>query len=134
MITHRLTKPAPIITLGMLVHCPCKKACFMRPLFLGNHIKLIPHHKFHAGNLLTLPYLESKINVPFCSQNLVSRSRLIQSLNRIFQPGIQVGLVLAPAGFGKTSLLAEWIKNIPGDPACTSRPCDEVTFSGCKLV
>ncbi|MCC6175686.1 MAG: AAA family ATPase [Chloroflexi bacterium] len=52
--------------------------------------------------------LETKLYAPRWSRGLVPRSRLTERLNR----GAESKLVLvsAPAGFGKTTLLAEWLK------------------------
>ncbi|MEO1387194.1 MAG: LuxR C-terminal-related transcriptional regulator [Cyanobacteria bacterium J06634_6] len=52
-----------------------------------------------------LPLLETKLYYPKWSADLVSRLRLI---NRI-HPQRKLTLILAPAGFGKTTLLAEWV-------------------------
>lgn len=56
-----------------------------------------------------LPLLETKLYRPAWSADLVSRSRLI---DRIY-PQRKLTLVSAPAGFGKTTLLAEWIAAVP---------------------
>jgi LuxR family maltose regulon positive regulatory protein len=41
---------------------------------------------------------------------LVQRSRLIERLNECIRPGCRLTLISAPAGFGKTTLLANWIR------------------------
>ncbi len=53
------------------------------------------------------PLLETKLYVPKWRPGLVSRPRLIERLDQ----GIErkLTLVSAPAGFGKTTLLAEWV-------------------------
>ena len=56
-----------------------------------------------------LPLLETKLYLPKCSASLVSRPNL---LARIRQER-KLTLVSAPAGFGKTTLLAEWIASVP---------------------
>jgi LuxR family maltose regulon positive regulatory protein len=40
---------------------------------------------------------------------MVSRPRLIERLNKGLLPGCKLTLICAPAGFGKTTLLSEWI-------------------------
>ena len=57
------------------------------------------------------PLLETKLYVPKWRPGLVPRARLIEHLDR----GIErkLTLVSAPAGFGKTTLLAEWIAATP---------------------
>ncbi|MEO1593103.1 MAG: LuxR C-terminal-related transcriptional regulator [Cyanobacteria bacterium J06632_22] len=52
-----------------------------------------------------LPLLETKLYRPKWSADSVSRPRLIARIN----PKCKLTLVSAPAGFGKTTLLSEWI-------------------------
>jgi len=54
------------------------------------------------------PILETKIYIPAPPQTLVQRARLVQRLNE----GMKCKLILisAPAGFGKTTLLSDWIQ------------------------
>ncbi|MBE9046376.1 helix-turn-helix transcriptional regulator [Pleurocapsales cyanobacterium LEGE 10410] len=59
-----------------------------------------------------LPLLETKLYLPKWSADLVSRPRLV---NRI-HPKRKLTLVSAPAGFGKTTLLAEWVATMPTRP------------------
>jgi LuxR family transcriptional regulator, maltose regulon positive regulatory protein len=54
-----------------------------------------------------LPLLESKLHVPRRRRGVVGRARLAQRLDRDALPAVV--LVSAPAGFGKTTLLAEWL-------------------------
>ncbi|MEL7333798.1 MAG: LuxR C-terminal-related transcriptional regulator [Cyanobacteria bacterium J06560_2] len=64
-----------------------------------------------------LPLLETKLYHPKWSAKRVSRPRLIGQM----QPPRKLTLVCAPAGFGKTTLLAEWIATVPtGDVAWVS--------------
>ena len=53
------------------------------------------------------PLLETKLHVPGRRSELVSRPRLSERLHRGL--GGKLILVSAPAGFGKTTLLAEWL-------------------------
>ena len=53
------------------------------------------------------PLLEAKFHVPRRRQGLVSRPRLIERFGRGGEPALT--LVSAPAGFGKTTLLTEWL-------------------------
>jgi len=53
------------------------------------------------------PLLETKLYVPTSRSGLVPRPRLSQRLQRGL--GCKLMLVSAPAGFGKTTLLAEWL-------------------------
>ena len=58
-----------------------------------------------------IPLVETKLYVPKWRPGLVSRPRLIERLHQ----GIErkLTLVSAPAGFGKTTLLAEWVAAAP---------------------
>ena len=53
------------------------------------------------------PLLETKLHVPRPRTGLVARSRLSQRLGRGAETALT--LVSAPAGFGKTTLLTEWL-------------------------
>jgi len=57
--------------------------------------------------VVTTPLLETKFYVPSSHRALVPRPRLIQRLDRAVAS--KLTLVCAPAGFGKTTLLAEWL-------------------------
>ena len=50
--------------------------------------------------------LVTKLNPPVRHEQTVERPRLMQSLTA--RPGVRLNLVAAPAGFGKTTLLALW--------------------------
>jgi LuxR family transcriptional regulator, maltose regulon positive regulatory protein len=53
------------------------------------------------------PLLQTKFYAPRWRRGLVQRQRLIAGLNAGAQS--KLTLVSAPAGFGKTTLLAEWL-------------------------
>lgn len=59
------------------------------------------------------PVLASKLTVPAVRQGHVARPRLVERL-RTFAPR-RLTLLAAPAGFGKTTLLAEWVEGEPPD-------------------
>lgn len=59
--------------------------------------------------------LATKFHIPHTHSNLVARPHLIERLNNGVQRGHRLTLVSAPAGFGKTTLVANWI-----DAFCTS--------------
>src|SRR5918993_1586409 len=59
------------------------------------------------------PLLETKLHVPRRRRGLVARPRLIERLR--LQPEPELILVSAPAGFGKTTLLAEWLAAVSAD-------------------
>ena len=56
---------------------------------------------------ISSPLLETKLFIPRPRPGLVSRPRLIKRLNQASKG--KLTLVSAPAGFGKTTLLAEWL-------------------------
>jgi len=56
-----------------------------------------------------VPLLKTKLHVPPVRPELVSRPRLIERLNEGLRPGCTLTLVSAPAGYGKTTLLGEWV-------------------------
>ena len=55
------------------------------------------------------PFLRTKLFVPSVRANLVPRPRLIERLNQGLELGHKLTLVSAPAGFGKTTLVSEWV-------------------------
>src|SRR5437867_10515809 len=59
------------------------------------------------------PLLETKLYVPSRRTGVVRRPRLSEYLNRGAES--KLTLVSAPAGFGKTTLLAEWLAAAPAD-------------------
>ena len=58
------------------------------------------------------PLVATKLYVPKLRGDLVARPRLLERLRRA---GSRLTLVSAPAGFGKTTLLAEWLDTTSGD-------------------
>jgi ATP/maltotriose-dependent transcriptional regulator MalT len=59
------------------------------------------------------PLLETKLHVPRGSRGLVPRQRLRDRLSAGAESALT--LISAPAGFGKTTLLTEWLAAVPGD-------------------
>ena len=57
------------------------------------------------------PLLETKLYIPRVRRGLVTRPRLSERLSRGGES--KLTLVSAPAGFGKTTLLAEWLASTP---------------------
>jgi LuxR family maltose regulon positive regulatory protein len=55
------------------------------------------------------PLLATKLHIPPLRPNLVPRPRLIQQLDGGLRLGCKLTVVSAPAGYGKTTLVAEWI-------------------------
>ncbi|MCU1515537.1 MAG: ATP-dependent transcriptional regulator, MalT-like, LuxR family, partial [Pseudarthrobacter sp.] len=59
------------------------------------------------------PLIATKLFVPQTRPNVVARPRLLERLQR--GAGARLTLVSAPAGFGKTTLLAEWLGTMQSD-------------------
>ncbi len=57
---------------------------------------------------MTPPLLATKLYLPRMRPNRVGRPHLMERLRQGLLPGCQLVLVSAPAGFGKTTLAAEW--------------------------
>jgi LuxR family maltose regulon positive regulatory protein len=59
--------------------------------------------------VVTVPLLATKLYVPPSRRRVVLRPRLIERLNEGLAAGHKVTLVSAPAGFGKSTMVAEWV-------------------------
>ncbi len=59
--------------------------------------------------------LRTKLFIPAVRPNLVPRPQLILRLNQGLQLGHKLTLVSAPAGFGKTTLVREWVGDLTKD-------------------
>src|SRR3954454_7452715 len=64
------------------------------------------------------PLLETKFHVPRRGRGVVPRPRLIEGLTRRAESALT--LVSAPAGFGKTTLLTEWLAAAPAGERCAA--------------
>ncbi|MBN1400186.1 MAG: hypothetical protein JXA74_05075 [Anaerolineae bacterium] len=71
--------------------------------------------------------LETKIEAPRLRPNLVARPHLTAHLHEGLRAGLRLTLVSAPAGFGKTTLLAEWLGAGP-DTNAIARPVAWLTL------
>jgi LuxR family maltose regulon positive regulatory protein len=60
---------------------------------------------------MATPLLTTKLYIPPTRPELISRPRLIERLNAGLHQ--KLTLISAPAGFGKTTLLSEWINQYP---------------------
>ncbi len=79
--------------------------------------------------------LQTKLFIPPVRPNLVSRSSLIDQLNQGLQQSCKLTLISAPAGFGKTTLVAEWISDLQQevDETTVQNPKSETLFSWLSL-
>ena len=64
------------------------------------------------------PLIATKLYVPKLRRGLLARPRLSAHLRRGAES--RLTLVSAPAGFGKTTLLAEWMGETPGEDRCVA--------------
>ncbi len=64
------------------------------------------------------PLLETKLHVPGRSGGRIARPRLNEHLGR--GGGASVCVVAAPAGFGKTTAVTEWLETLPVDRRCVA--------------
>ena len=62
---------------------------------------------------MSLNLLATKLYIPSTRKNLVERQPLLQRLNDAWLQNKKLVLVSAPAGYGKTTLVAEWIHSLP---------------------
>lgn len=58
---------------------------------------------------MPVPILASKLYIPSTRAGIVPRDRLKEKLSDGLRTGKKMSLVSAPAGFGKTTLISEWI-------------------------
>ena len=56
--------------------------------------------------------LATKLFVPTRRERVVGRSRLVEQLDRSLADDHRLTLVAAPAGFGKTTMLAGWLDSL----------------------
>ncbi len=61
---------------------------------------------------MDVPLLQTKLHIPPLRADRVSRTRLLARLDEGLRPGNRLILLSAPAGYGKTALLAEWIHTV----------------------
>jgi LuxR family maltose regulon positive regulatory protein len=70
--------------------------------------------------------LTTKLNIPFARPQLVTRLRLIEQLNDGLH--CKLTLISAPAGFGKTTLVTEWLKNLSLDATNGNRTPNRIAW------
>lgn len=58
---------------------------------------------------MVTPLLTTKLYIPPRRPHVVPRPRLIQRLDEGLRLGHRLTLICAPAGFGKATLLSEWV-------------------------
>ena len=58
------------------------------------------------------PILATKLYIPPPPPKVVVRTRLIERLDEGLSEGRKLSLISAPAGFGKTTLVSEWVNDL----------------------
>jgi len=72
--------------------------------------------------------LRTKLFVPPVRPKIVPRPRLIERLDQALQLGHKLILISAPAGFGKTTLVSEWVGNLRADGGKASHIANRVAW------
>jgi LuxR family maltose regulon positive regulatory protein len=72
--------------------------------------------------------LRTKLSVPPLRASLVSRPHLTERLDQGLQLGHKLTLISAPAGFGKTTLVCEWVNNLRPDMAEESQVANRIAW------
>ena len=62
---------------------------------------------------MAIPILRAKLSPPELRQDHLARPALIQKLDNVLKKKLSV--LVASAGYGKSSLLAEWVQTLPGE-------------------
>ncbi len=77
------------------------------------------------NQFMSIPILTTKLYIPPTRPELVLRPHLIERLNEGLSKnqgfGRKLTLISAPAGFGKTTLISEWLDNLRLDAAKESQ-------------
>ena len=71
------------------------------------HLRSVTRTESSQENTVSTPLLKTKLYVPATRPGLVARPRLIERLEQ--NVNRKLTLVSAPAGYGKTTLISEWI-------------------------
>jgi LuxR family maltose regulon positive regulatory protein len=66
---------------------------------------------------VTISLLKTKLHIPPAHRALVSRPALFARLDEGVRAGYKLVLVSAPAGFGKTTLISDWVRALQRAPA-----------------
>ena len=73
-------------------------------------------------NLLVIP---TKIQIPHLRKDVIVRASMFNKLNEVLGGGTAITLISAPAGYGKTSLMASWLRHTNKDAAWLSLDADD---------
>ncbi len=84
-----------------------RRSDFEKP-WLDKALKLTTERMAYNGSM-PAPVLATKLFIPPPRTKIVLRPRLIEQLNEGLNPGRKLTLISASAGFGKTTLVSEWV-------------------------
>lgn len=84
---------------------------------------------FSYNVFVTEELLRTKLYIPPLRPNLVPRPHLTKHLNQGLREGCKLTLVSAPAGFGKTTLVAEWLSKLAEEKSLTHTLAHPFTHS-----
>ena len=108
----------------------CLTTNLLHPNFQSKELRLFTLWKaqfvtgalYNGSMVVSAPILATKLYIPPPRPKVVLRSRLIELLNEGLAVGHRPGMTLisAPAGFGKTTLVSEWVAALTPTPSAAS--------------
>jgi hypothetical protein len=104
-----LVVPALVMLLGLPVQ-----------VAVPSGMKFPPQSMLYNGPMAT-QILATKLYIPSPLPKVVARHHLIEQLNHRLSTRRSVTLMSAPGGFGKTTLVTEWIASLTSNPASAGR-------------
>jgi len=78
-------------------------------------------HGKDSGTTRFAPILKTKLYRPQLTSELIDRERLIPMMNRARE--VPLTLVSAPAGYGKSTLVAQWAEQLDNRSTAPSPGC-----------
>ncbi len=77
---------------------------------------------------MSIPLLATKFSIPPADPHLVRRARLSELLDAGVRGGCRLILVCAPAGYGKTSLVSQWVHQQKETPLPSATPAGGIIW------
>jgi len=81
-----------------------------------------------ANRMTSQSIISTKLNIPFLRAGIVSRPRILEILHEGLERSVSITLISAPAGYGKTTLLASWLRNVDQQVAWLSIEPEDDTY------
>jgi LuxR family transcriptional regulator, maltose regulon positive regulatory protein len=88
--------------------------------------KVFNDSRFSSEEKVTDILLKTKFYIPPTRPEIVSRERLINQLNEGLHR--KLTLISAPTGFGKTTLVTDWLDNLQGDVKNETQAKSKITW------